>query len=176
MLKLETERLVLEQLTVEHAPLAFRLYGDPRVMKYLGGQPPASLEDERAVLARHTERAWDTYDHGLMAVFLKSDGSFAGICGLLHWEIEGQDETEVAYALMPECWGNGYATEAAAALAADAFTRLGRKRVISLVLPENTSSINVACKNGMQFERQTTLFNKTVNLYAREAKTSPKRS
>lgn len=77
---------------------------------------------------------------------------------------------------MPEAWGNGYATEAAVALADDAFTRLGRKRVISLVVPQNMASINVAIKNGMEFERQIILFEKTVNIYARMASSLPKRS
>ena len=176
MFQLATQRLRLEQLTAHHAPLAFRLYSDPRVNKFLGGTPAETIEEERARLETHTQRVWNTHKHGLMAVFLKSDGSFVGICGLLRWEIHGVAETEVAYALIPEAWGNGYATEAAAALADDAFVRLGRKRVISLVLPANTASINVAVKNGMEFERQITLFEKTVNVYAREASISARRS
>lgn len=127
-------------------PLAFQLYSDPRVDKFLGGTPAETIEEERGRLERHTERLWDKFDHGLMAAFLKEDGSFIGFCGLLRWEIDAVAETEVAYALVPEAWGNGYATEAANALADDAFTRLGRKRIISLVLPENTASINVALK------------------------------
>ncbi|MDQ6929888.1 MAG: GNAT family N-acetyltransferase [Candidatus Eremiobacteraeota bacterium] len=164
---LETERLLLEQLTAEHAPLAFRLYGDDRVIKYLSGQKPASVEEEAATLQRHTDRTWDKYNHGLMAVFTKSDEAFVGICGLLHWEIDGAEETEVAYAILPEYWGCGYATEAAVCLAGDAFARLGRTRVISLVMPENSASIKVALKNGMQLERQTMLGDKLVNVYAK---------
>jgi len=68
------------------------------IRKSLGGRPPESIEAERAVLERHTERLWEKLDHGLMAVFLKSDDSFVGICGLLRWEIDAVAETEVAYA------------------------------------------------------------------------------
>ncbi len=159
---------MLEQLTVEHAPLALRLYGDPRVSKYLGGNLPQTLEEEVRALKRHTENTWGVYNYGLMVAFVKADRSFAGICGLLHWDLDGQEETEVAYALVPECWGKGYATEAAIAVADDAITRLGCSRLISLVMPDNTASINVALKNGMTFERQSTLFGKVVNVYSKK--------
>lgn len=166
-MELQTDRLVLRELGPEHAADGFRLYGDPRVAKYLGGTPPVSVEDEAARFAGHRERYWDARGYGLMAVFQKSDGAFVGICGHLRWEIDGAEEVEVAYALLPEHWGKGYATEAARALAQDAFDRLGCRRVISLVMPENAASAHVAVKNGMHLEREWMLNGKAVSLYAR---------
>jgi RimJ/RimL family protein N-acetyltransferase len=171
--ELQTDRLVLRELTPEHAADGFRLYSDPRVAKYLGGTPPISIEDEARRFAGHHERYWETRGYGLMAVFQKSDDAFVGICGHLHWEIDGVHEVEVAYALLPEYWGKGYATEAARALAQDAFDRLGCERVISLVMPQNAASANVAMKNGMHLDREWTLNGKAVSLYARSRELSP---
>ena len=166
-MELQTQRLMLRELTPEHAADGFRLYSDPRVAKYLGGTPAVSVEDEARRFAGHRERYWETRGYGLMAVFQQSDGAFVGICGHLHWHIDGADEVEVAYALLPEYWGNGYATEAARALADDAFERIGCDRVISLVMPENTASANVARKNGMHLEREWSLNGKTVMVFAK---------
>ena len=68
---------------------------------------------------------------------------------------------------MPARWRKGYATEAARALKEDAFTRLDRDRVISLILPGNVGSEKVARNNGMQIEKQTVLFARYhVNVWA----------
>lgn len=172
-MELQTDRLILRELTPEHAADGFRLYADPRVAKYLGGTPAVSVEDQARRFAGHHERYWETRGYGLMAVFQKSDGAFVGICGHLHWEIDGAQDVEVAYALLPEHWGKGYATEAARALADDAFERLGCERVISLVMPENSASANVARKNGMRAERQWSLGDKTVTVFAKSRAPSP---
>ena len=168
MITLESERLRLRECTADDAADAFRLYSDPLVSTYLPAPPP-DVENMRERIVRHIENAWRAHGHGLMSVFLKSDGRFIGMCGLLHWDLDGTEETEVAYSLLPDAWGHGYALEAARALADDAFTRLGRTRVVSLIHPENSASVKVALKNGMLLERATELFGKPVNVYARSA-------
>ena len=157
----------MRKVSVDDASFGLQLYGDPRVNKYLAGAGASTLEEERAALARHIERTWDAYDHGLMTVFRKDTGTFVGMCGLLHWDLDGAEETEVSYALIPEAWGFGFATEAAQALAQDAFERLGRTRVISLVHPDNIASQRVALKSGMILERSTSLRDTPANVYAR---------
>jgi [ribosomal protein S5]-alanine N-acetyltransferase len=47
---------------------------------------------------------WVFYDHG---------GKFVGRGGLRHALIEGVDEIEIAYALVPAFWGLGLASEMA---------------------------------------------------------------
>ena len=172
-MELQTQRLILRELTAEHAADGFRLYGDPLVAKYLGGTPPVSVEDQARRFAGHHERYWEARGYGLMAVFEKDGGAFVGICGHLHWEIDGVDEVEVAYALLPDFWGKGYATEAARALADDAFARLGCERVISLVMPQNAASANVAQKNGMRLEREWAFNGKSVNVFMKSRAPSP---
>lgn len=172
-MELLTERLILRELTPAHAPDAYRLYGDPRVSKYLGGTVPQSVEHQAKALRGHAERYWQARGYGLMAVYERAGETFVGICGHLHWEIDGSEDVEVAYALLPEFWGKGYATEAARALAGDAFSRLGRDRVISLVMPENVASANVALKNGMRLEREWMLNGKAVNVYVRDREPFP---
>jgi [ribosomal protein S5]-alanine N-acetyltransferase len=65
--------------------------------------------------------------------------------------VDGERQVEVAYALAPEFWGRGYATEAARAIRDHAFRTLDVPHLISLIDPENAASIRVAQRNGMAF-------------------------
>jgi ribosomal-protein-alanine N-acetyltransferase len=168
-MELKTARLRLRKLRLEDAPLLAALYGDPEVQKTLPQLEPVTVEREQAIIERHLEGMWANDGSGLFAVFEQSSGDFVGCCGHLFWDIDGTREAEVAYAIMPQHWRKGYATEAARALKEDAFTRLGKKRVISLIMPGNAGSAKVARNNGMRIEKQTMILDKFhVNVWLTE--------
>ncbi len=60
-------------------------------------------------------------------------------------------ERELGYRLHPDSWGEGYATEGAAALVRDAFARPGITRVYAHSLLDNAGSIGVMLKIGMTY-------------------------
>ena len=64
---------------------------------------------------------------------------------------------EIGWRLGRECWGHGYATEAAAELLRFAFTRAGLDRVVSIRHIGNAQSERVMDKLGLRFEFQTTV-------------------
>jgi len=164
-----TPRLRLRKLVPEDAPLLVSLYGDPQVQETLPPREPVTIEREQAGIKRHLNSAWGKEGSGMFAVFDRASAEFVGCCGHLFWDIDGRRETEVSYAILPGHWRKGYATEVARALKDDAFTRLGRKRVISLVAPTNIGSARVAENNGMHIEKQTKLHDKyDVNVWVIE--------
>jgi RimJ/RimL family protein N-acetyltransferase len=126
------------------------LFQDPLVMRYYPG-----LKDPTQT------RAWldwvlgeyDAVGHGLWAVELKDSGDFIGQVGLIRQVVEGDAEVEIGYLLRSDRWHFGYATEAAIACRDYGFETLGRKRLISLIRPENLPSIRVAQRVGMKPER-----------------------
>jgi RimJ/RimL family protein N-acetyltransferase len=63
----------------------------------------------------------------------------------------GPAERELGYRLHPDTWGKGYATEGAAALLRDAFSRPGINRVYAHSLLDNPGSIRVMEKIGMTY-------------------------
>jgi GNAT superfamily N-acetyltransferase len=63
------------------------------------------------------------------------------------------NEIGLFWALFPEHWGHGYATEAAAAMIAYAFEQLGLRRIVATTEHDNTRSINVMRRLGMRLER-----------------------
>jgi RimJ/RimL family protein N-acetyltransferase len=63
------------------------------------------------------------------------------------------NEVGLFWALFPEHWGNGYATEAAAAMIAYAFSTLRLRRIVATTEHDNTRSLNVMRRLGMRLER-----------------------
>ena len=61
------------------------------------------------------------------------------------------DKAEVGWAIAPERWGEGLATEAARASIADVFTRVGLDRIVSFALPSNVASLKVMENCGLTF-------------------------
>ncbi|HEY6572535.1 MAG TPA: GNAT family N-acetyltransferase [Candidatus Eisenbacteria bacterium] len=150
---LETTRLYLRRLLPEDLDSLYALYRDPVIRRYF---PDGTLTREET----KEELEWFLQGHpehpelGLWATIHRESGRFIGRCGLLPWTIEGAYEVEVAYLLDREFWGQGLATEAAAAIIDYGFGPLGLTRLISLIDPENEASARVARRVGMTLERE----------------------
>lgn len=92
---------------------------------------------------------------GLNAVILRSTGTPVGMIGLLTQVVDGLDELEIGYHLLPSAWGHGYATEAAVACKEFAREHRSTPSVISLIDHQNFASQAVARRNGMDYEKDT---------------------
>ncbi|KAB2913299.1 MAG: GNAT family N-acetyltransferase [Bacteroidetes bacterium] len=104
-------------------------------------------------------------DNGLMALIDKTTGALVGQCGLLKQTIDGVDEIEIGYHLLPQYRRMGYAGEAAIFCKHFAFDNHLTDTVISLIHPQNNNSMAVARKNGMQLEKQSSYRDITVNVF-----------
>ena len=161
--ELMTGRLLLRPLRESDLDALAAIYADPRVTRFLDG--PRTREDTSTrlgwMIAGHREQGF-----GLWATTLRADGTLVGRCGILVQDVEGAREHEIAYLLGSEWWGNGYATEAAAAIRDHARSQLGFDRLISLIDPENTASQAVALRIGMHHERDLIFENHLTSLFA----------
>lgn len=83
-----------------------------------------------------------------------SDRTFVGRGGLRHVHIGGHDEVEVTYALMPEFWGCGLATEIPRALLKIGFEQLALTQLVAFTLTTNQASRRVMAKVGFALERE----------------------
>jgi RimJ/RimL family protein N-acetyltransferase len=63
------------------------------------------------------------------------------------------NEIGLFWALFPDHWGHGYATEAAAAMIAYGFEQLRLRRIVATTEHDNARSINVMRRLGMRLER-----------------------
>ena len=67
--------------------------------------------------------------------------------------VGGGDEIEVGYALMPQYWGRGLATELARECARIGFEQLGQRDLVAFTLPTNYASRSVMQRVGFLYER-----------------------
>jgi RimJ/RimL family protein N-acetyltransferase len=163
---IETERLLLRDLSSDDLPAYESLYADPEVTRFLAGAP-TETEGVRDWLDRRLASNADG-SSAIRTIFERATGAFVGRSGLLTWDIDGSRETEVGYALARPYWGKGYATEAAMAVRDDAVDRLSHRRLISLILVGNERSIRVAERLGMRHERDLEILGLPAHLYALE--------
>ena len=162
-MRVETERLRLRPLRASDLDDLAALYADPQAMRFSLGLLDRERSRER--LEHHVEMARKR-DLGAHAVVDRADDRFLGICGFHPQTIDGVEEIEVGYRLMPHAWGRGVATEALCATVAYGLETLKLPRIIAIVEPENAASCRVAEKAGLVLERSAHKWERFVRIYA----------
>jgi [ribosomal protein S5]-alanine N-acetyltransferase len=152
--RVQTDRLVCERLRMEHVPEVSRLLLDPRVAEWLwpGGQAPTQDEIRGSTEAK--ERHWERYGFGLWLLLDRLSGETLGWGGLQWTYVAELDEVEAAWAITPERWRQGLATELAHKSVETAFGPLALPNVIAFTLPHNFASRAVMEKAGFIYERE----------------------
>src|SRR5262245_40995504 len=134
IVSLETERLRLRAFRESDLDAYAELCGNAEVMRHLGDGKPLTRPDawrSMALMIGH----WQLRGFGMWAVEEKSSGRVIGRIGA--WYPEGWPGKEIGWALCRDCWGSGFATEAARAAIHHAFTSLAWPEVISLIRQGN---------------------------------------
>jgi [ribosomal protein S5]-alanine N-acetyltransferase len=140
---LETQRLILRELTADDADGLLEIFADPVAMEHY----PSTWD--RSQTLRWIDWAGASYranGFGLWAVVRRDDGAFLGDCGPMLQEIEGRTIPEIGYHIVRAEWGRGYATEAAVACRDWLFRETSWDEVCSIVAPENLASNRVAAR------------------------------
>ena len=152
---LETDRLILRQLSTEDAAFILELVNEPSFIQNIGDRGVRTLEDARVYILRVAISSYEKNGFGLYLVELKDSGQSIGMCGLIkRAELENVD---IGYAFLPRFWLKGYAVEAAAAVKAYARDVLGLKRLVAITDPANQGSIRVLEKIGLKYEKMVRL-------------------
>jgi RimJ/RimL family protein N-acetyltransferase len=149
--RVETERLTGERISLAHEAELAALLGDPRVGATLGGALDAAAS--RARLERHIAH-WERHGFGSWAWRDSATGAFVANAGPQNVTVGGREEVEVGWAVVPEHWGEGIATEAALASVAVAVEQLGLPDVVAFTTPDNLASRRVMEKAGFVYERE----------------------
>ena len=150
---LETNKLIFRHLELDDLDDHYALYTDPDMVKFIP-DAPGNYDEAREMLEWHMHGHPKHPALGLWATIYKQTNTFIGRCGLLPWNIDGQDEVEVAYMISKPYWGQGLGTEAARAILDYGFDNLQLPRLVCVIDEENTASKRVAEKIGMTFEKK----------------------
>jgi RimJ/RimL family protein N-acetyltransferase len=123
------------------------VYGDAEVMRYI---PGGALPDEDAIRRIMDEQilAQTARGYAYYAVEVVADGEVVGDAGFGLFDPTG--DVELGYTFARRAWGQGYATEAAAACLAAGLAGLDVPRLIAVADIENAASHRVAERIGMR--------------------------
>jgi len=149
---LETDRLILRRFRDDDLEPWLAHLNTPEVRAHLGGV--VSEEEMAAKFARNSD-SWNDANGGWLAIERRADGEFLGYCGFGPITTEAapaklRGTTEIGWTLRRDCWGQGYATEAARAVLGLAFGRFGLPVVCSQTSDANRGSWRVMERLGME--------------------------
>lgn len=147
-MELPTPRLILREFTDDDFPALHAIETCPETHFYEKGTP--SAEETREYLRRVQADAAKTPRTQIrLAVALRTDRR---LIGRMRLSLQFADirEWEIGWAIHPAEWRQGYASEAAGALAEYAFKELNAHRLVAFCNIHNAASVRVMEKLGMR--------------------------
>ncbi|WP_392900783.1 GNAT family N-acetyltransferase [Streptomyces sp. LN699] len=140
-MRLVGSQVVLREFDLADVDDVLAVIGDDRVTEWLSfdsrnrGEAVAMVEGaaDRAQEEPRTEYYLAVTPHD-------DEGHVVGFARIA---LAGVQAGKLGYAIGADCWGRGYATDAARTLVSYAFTELGLHRVSAAIGPTNTASISV---------------------------------
>ena len=142
---LKTDRIGFSEWRPEDIGLAELLWGDPNVTRWICASGQFSKEDIALRLREEIDRNREFHVQ-YWPIFELATHALLGCCGLRPYK--SNCNYEIGFHLRPKFWGQGFATEAAAAVAHDAFHPLHAESLFAGHNPNNTASKNVLMKLG----------------------------
>ena len=174
---LETERLLLRPWRAPDRGAFRPIATDPEVMRYINGGKPWPDEQIDEFIQRQIG-GLERNGFCLWRLLWKQQGDrLIGFCGLQPWrdrpglEIGYHGVIEIGWWLAPDCWRQGFATEAAHAVLQFGFGQAGLEKIIAVTHRDNKASQRVAGRIGLTFERAIPL--ETIEIWVFSARTRP---
>jgi len=159
---LETERLLIRQLSTEDAGFILELLNEPSFIRNIGDRGVRTIEGANAYIVNGPVASYAKNGFGLYLVKLKETDESIGMCGLI--KRDTLEDVDIGYAFLPKFWSKGYAFESARAVKEYAKNTIGLNRIVAIVDPENGGSIRVLEKIGLQFEKMVRLSEDDIDL------------
>ena len=148
--QLETDRLLLRELTYDDAEALFACFSSAEVMRFYGSEPMHSLMQAENLIELFSKR-YEEKTAIRWGIERKGKSGIIGTIGFNSWNPKNK-RAEIGYELHPDHWRRGYVSEALAAVLFYGFEALDLNRVGAVVFPENEASNRLLQKAG--FERE----------------------
>ena len=144
-----TRRLGFRAWSEDDLDLALGLWGDPEVTRLIDARGKLSEGQVRARLSQEISTA---ESHGVQywPIFLLENHEHVGCCGLRPYNEPG-GIGELGVHIGSRHWGQGYATEAARAVMAHAFEKLGGTGLFAGHNPKNQASRHILGNLGFRY-------------------------
>jgi RimJ/RimL family protein N-acetyltransferase len=150
-MQLNTQRLCLREFVPGDWRAVLSYHRDPRYLRYYPWDDRTEADARAFVgmfLLQPKEQPRRRFQ---LAIIRRSDASLIGNCGIRR-KPDNDWEADIGYELAPDCWGQGFATEAARAMVDFGFRELGLHRISSWCITDNTASARVLERLGFRQE------------------------
>ncbi len=158
----ETERLFVRQFTADDAVNLFLFNSSKQVMQFI--RPVKNREESDAFLEENLNLYLEGFPYGRMMVEDKHTKVFIGTYSILY--LDGEADYHIGYALMPEHWGKGYASELVNFGSALFFESTKHTTLFAITQPENKASETVLLKNKFKLTGKFLLDDKILNRFS----------
>ncbi|CCH52676.1 putative N-acetyltransferase p20 [Fibrisoma limi BUZ 3] len=142
---IQTERLILKPMEPTMREELHPIFTDSSVRRYLMDNKIVGIDWVDDVTAA-SQRQFEEGSCGLWAIYQKQERTIIGFCGYIMF-----DQLQLGYGLLPNYWGQGYATEASRAVVNYGFRQAGMTEIIAAADVPNTASFGVMKRLGMTF-------------------------
>lgn len=147
---LETERLLLRQLTINDSQDLFEYFSQDKVMEYYDLETFTTIEDAETVI-QHFNKEFEEGKGFRWAIELKSEKKVIGTCGYHNWFHE-HFKAEIGYELNPKFWRKSYMKEVILPILTFGFEIMRLHRVEAFIDPANISSEKLLLSCGFNEE------------------------
>jgi len=161
----ETEHLIIRKLDYADIPAWESFFINNNNLPFLGLNMDLDAKAQSKEWIELQLQRYNDNRFGHHALIHKKTNKLVGQCGLLTQEIDNEKVVEIGYHILPEYWGQGYASEAAMKFRDYAFQNMICDSLVSIIHIDNIASQRVAEKNGMKKIKQTRYYNMDVYVY-----------
>ncbi|WP_043932623.1 GNAT family N-acetyltransferase [Bacillus sp. EB01] len=147
---LETDRLVLREISKDDAKGIFACFSNENVTRYYGQETLKSIEQAEGFVDFFANSYKEK--RGIRwGIERKGTQGIIGTIGFNAWSPKHK-RAEIGYEIHPEYWRKGYTSEAVLKVIQYGFGDLGLTRIGAVVFIDNEASTNLLSKMGFQKE------------------------
>ena len=154
---LQTQRLLITELTTEDAPFFFDLVNDKDWKRFIGDRKILKIQDAESYLTERIIPSYKNWGFGFYLVSELETEAPLGISGFV--DREGLDYVDVGFAFLPIGRNKGYAYEATEALLNYGKKNLNFDTILAIANNNNERSHHLLEKLGFRFDKYVKLQN-----------------
>jgi len=158
--QLETDRLVLRELTLDDMEFYFRHFNIIEIVKGCCFPGPKSLDASREELELYCIRPFKENSGIRWGIVMKGNHKLIGTCGFTHWW-KNERRGETGYDMNPVFWRQGIMMEALRAVLKYGFESMDLDKIQAVIDSENIRSQRLTLRLGFKKEsvlRQNSVF------------------
>ena len=148
--RIETERLILREITQADAQAIFRNFSEPEIAKWFFEEPLTEIEQATQFID-YFNSEFEQGEGITWAIEMKENNECVGTCSIGGIEIGGGGE--MGFDLAKECWGKGIMSESLIAIIDYGFTVLKLSKIDAHTYSTNSRAKRLLEKLGFQLAK-----------------------